>query len=571
MKIIITAAVRWLSKNFTILLVIIMILAAADFLRNEIEDFSSVTAALSSLNSGRDSLKKYINKKQDETSSRVANFGNATEEKLKNRILEIDKEIQLKTSQQRSPLDRRLSFLTGQGVADDLMSDAEIKLLQQEKKYLGHLYTATLTRRGLETGRIELERLRKTHALIYRELTENESAQSRLEAEHPIAIKNPIYYEYHRLKNLKLARSDIYNKNQTAHEDYQKKKKSIEELAKVTNLPQFAIQQDQIDRVLQPLNERIYELDSDYRKNWLAKFAEPVVHVIPAALWMLLGIIFIPIAIKAAFYFLIAPLAARRPAIHLLPDVSGSIDGESENTAGETGGKKISAVSLSIEVNKNHELLIHPEYLQGSSHQGEKDTKWLLDYAFPMSSLASGMFALTRIRTTSPESHVVSDTKDPFSEIAVISIPEGSAIVFQPHSLIGVIQSIEHPLRISKHWRLGSMNGWLTLQLRYLVFHGEAKLIVKGCRGVRIEKAGAGRSINQAATIGFSANLAYSNTRCETFSSYLMGKQELFNDNFASGTGFYFYEEMPHFGKKTGITGRGLEGVTDSLLAIFGI
>ncbi len=111
----------------------------------------------------------------------------------------------------------------------------------------------------------------------------------------------------------------------------------------------------------------------------------------------------------------------------------------------------------------------------------------------------------------------------------------------------------------------------MELVLRFLIFHGPAKLIVKGCRGIRVEQAGKGRSINQAATIGFSANLAYSNTRCETFASYLMGKQELFNDKFAGENGFYFYEETPHFGKKTGITGRGIEGVTDSILKIFGI
>ena len=50
-----------------------------------------------------------------------------------------------------------------------------------------------------------------------------------------------------------------------------------------------------------------------------------------------------------------------------------------------------------------------------------------------------------------------------------------------------------------------------------------------------------------------------------------MGKQELFNDNFAGGPGYYVYEEMPHFGKKTGIAGRGIEGVFDSVLKVFGI
>ena len=86
-----------------------------------------------------------------------------------------------------------------------------------------------------------------------------------------------------------------------------------------------------------------------------------------------------------------------------------------------------------------------------------------------------------------------------------------------------------------------------------------------------MESAGNGRSINQAATIGFSANLAYATTRCETFGSYLMGKQELFNDRFSGGPGFYVYEETPYFGKRSGITGRGIEGVFDTVLKVFGV
>jgi len=71
--------------------------------------------------------------------------------------------------------------------------------------------------------------------------------------------------------------------------------------------------------------------------------------------------------------------------------------------------------------------------------------------------------------------------------------------------------------------------------------------------------------------MGFSANLLYSTTRTETFFPYLMGEQELFVDSFDGGDGYYIYEEMPNYGKKSGIIGRGLEGFTDSLLKVFGI
>jgi len=77
--------------------------------------------------------------------------------------------------------------------------------------------------------------------------------------------------------------------------------------------------------------------------------------------------------------------------------------------------------------------------------------------------------------------------------------------------------------------------------------------------------------INQASTIGFSANLDYHNTRCETFISYLRGKEDLFNDLFGGEQGVFVYEEMPAGGRKAGLTGRGLEGVVDAALKIFGI
>ncbi len=333
----------------------------------------------------------------------------------------------------------------------------------------------------------------------------------------------------------------------------------------------FEIFRDPILAALQPLHNGIADLDKKYRNNWVSKFTQPFFKVLPTAMAILLLAMLMPIAIKALFYYVIAPAASRRTVICLLPDTTGAIEERITDKDGDTTRTPVSAVSQVISVDEAHELLVHPEFLQSSSHKGLKDTKWLLDWEYPLSSLASGMVALTRIRATSDESFVVSATKDPFSEIGVISIPGGSAIVLQPHNLVGIVQRRGHPITITRHWRLGSLNAWLTLQLRYLVFHGPAKLIVKGCRGIRVERAGSGRGVNQAATIGFSANLAYSTTRCETFASYLMGKQELFNDNFAGGPGFYIYEEMPHFGKKTGITGRGLEGITDTFLKVFGI
>ena len=96
-----------------------------------------------------------------------------------------------------------------------------------------------------------------------------------------------------------------------------------------------------------------------------------------------------------------------------------------------------------------------------------------------------------------------------------------------------------------------------------------------------MEPATGGRAINQAATIAFSANLPYSTRRCETFAAYLLGQQELLNDCFGSergaganqprDAGYVVYQEMPHADRKAGITGRGLQGLTDSVLRVLGV
>lgn len=231
----------------------------------------------------------------------------------------------------------------------------------------------------------------------------------------------------------------------------------------------------------------------------------------------------------------------------------------------------MSAVSQAIVLAENQELLIQPDYLQSTSLRAGKKTKWLLNARLPFASLLSGMYLLTRVSPAGTEPVVISSIKDPLSEVGIIDLADGAAFVCQPRSLAGVIQDRNHPIRITRHWRLGSVHSWLTLQLRFLVFHGPGQLVMKGCRGIRIESAGRGRLINQAATLGFSANLDYANTRCETFMSYWSGKEELFNDLFTGESGVYVYEEMPDLKRASGITGRGLEGFTDALLRAFGV
>ena len=555
---------HWVIRYFLIFVVIITVLIAGNFLLKEYNDHKPLEALKDLERTGK-VLDSHRLKVEGDLLSRIAKLETASLDVLNSRVSAIDIGIKQKLSEKHR-LGNGLSLLisTPVGVAyvEQKKLEVEIILLQQELDYLKQLI-------AFITVSKELESLRVNHVIAYNKLRVNESAQNRLETENPLAINNPVYYEYWRLKTLQKDRKPLVENNQSANVAYQQKNKLVQAIKESKR--EFNIKKDQIDAALLPIQITINEQKKRIEENWFKKATGKINEVVWAAAGILLAIILVPVAIKAFLYFVLAPLASRRPPICLLPEVSGAIEGVAESTENGLSQTKVSAVSLQLNVDKGQELLIHSEYLQSSSVSGVKDTKWFLNNSYPLSSLASGMVALTRIRSTSYESIVISSMKDPLSEVGIISLPIGSAVAMQPRGLVGVLYRKDMPIRITRHWRLFSLNAWLTLQLRYLIFHGPAKLIVKGCRGIRVERAGTGRRIKQSATIGFSANLQYSTTRCETFTPYLMGKEELLDDSFAGDYGFYIYEEIPNFGKKSGITGRGLEGFTDSLLKVFGI
>lgn len=559
---------RWVGKNLLSLLLIVAVLVAAGYIQKEVEAYLLTRDAIAALKHGNALLDADLSHQTRQFAERAGRFRKESDGALNRRIAEIDQVLQQKSAGQGAPPDPARCVLLGGEACDryfaGLRQSAEMALVTHEREVLTFFRTAIT----LENGALELQRLRQVHVSIYADYQTSEGAVAAFKRAHP-RWWLPLSDAHRQLQPLLLQRDDLFARNMRAHEAFMRQRQSLDALEKGGVIVEQW--QGKVDAVLAPLNEEIRLREQAYRQNGVARLFESVNTVIPTALTILLGIVLAPICIKGFLYFVIAPIAARRAPVTVLAGVCGHIDGVADSLDGDTDRLKISGVSQAITIDQSEELLLHPEYLQSSSRLGKKDTRWLLDWSYPLSSLAAGLFGMTRIRTASSDTTVVSATQDPLSEVAVFTIPQGSALVFQPHRLIGVVQAVDRPVRITRHWRLGSLNAWLTLQLRFLVFHGPIKLVVAGCRGVRVEAAGQGRSINQAATLGFSANLAYSTVRCETFGAYLMGKQALFNDHFDRGPGFYVYEEMPHGGQKTGLFGRGLQGFTDSVLKVFGV
>ena len=532
---------RWVGQRFVWFVLIVAVLMAGAYLKEQFNEFHASQGQLAHLKGGRKDIEGHVRAMEQEVTARAREFEKASLGKLDARIAEIDQAISEKSAQQgATDLPLLLKVATGTSFVGHFRRDIEIKVRRQERDYLASLRAVAVATMERDKGAAELERLRQAHAQVYGRLKDNELSRDQVRSSHPVAANIPGTAPHGLLKPLAAAHAGLTAQNQTAFEAYERQRAAMALFKMPAAPPAFRLQVEQIRETLAPLEARIKVLE----QNTVAALWESAASVVQTALWILLSLILLPLAIKVFFYFVLAPIAARRPPVHLLPGASGVLV-NAEGGAFGPGNVSASAVSQSVSVDESHELLIDPAYLQSASVAGNKQTKWLLDWSHPLTSLASGMFALTRIRAAAPEVIVISATADPLSEVGVLVLPAASALVLQPRSLAGVLQLRDAPLRITSHWRLGTLHGWLTLQLRYLVFHGPATLIIKGCRGIRVERAGAngegGRRINQAATMGFSAN------------------------------GYYVYEEVPSAGGKAGVTGRGLEGFTDSVLKVFGI
>jgi len=311
------------------------------------------------------------------------------------------------------------------------------------------------------------------------------------------------------------------------------------------------------------LKAKVLQDRDDAAAHPLERLRRQVARVLPTALGILVVIIFLPVIVKAVLYFAVAPLISRARPVRLLPEAQGS------------AAVGAAEVSVPIELGEGQELIVHSDHLQAAGAGPGKKTRFLFSWKMPFSSLAAGLFLMVAVRNPGEgvAKVTVSPKRDLFDKLSRVTLPEGAAMVVYPRSLVGAVLRDGETPHITRHWRLGNLHSWLTFQLRYLVIHGPCDFLVKGCRGVRAGEVTPEnpRMQDQCATLGFSANLEYSSIRCETFIDYLRGRDGLFNDRFASANGYHLTEEIPDPRRKTGLFGRGIEGIVDGLLKGFGI
>jgi len=340
---------------------------------------------------------------------------------------------------------------------------------------------------------------------------------------------------------------------------------ALRRMGAVRELGAFAVDHTQLDGVLQPLHGQVADARAAVSRHLLTRILAPLRQALPLACAILVMALAGRALVRAVFYFVLAPLATRGAPIRIEPEGRAPHQGE-----GSAMVKLLSAsaVSQSLRLAPGEELLVLPNYLQSAPVGAARSTRWLIRGS-PWASLSSGMALLTCVRTRSHDEQVVlSASDDGLSEIALLRIPPGQALVIQPRALVGVLAAQGGPIDIRWQWRLATLHAWLTLQMRFFVVRGPLTLAVQGRRGVRIQPAHGAQAVRQDATLGFSSGVLYATVRSEPFLPYLRGQAPLLNDRFG-GAGVYLYDETPGAGRP-GRIAKGLEGLSDALLKLFG-
>jgi hypothetical protein len=560
---------RWVIRRFVWFLFILAILWAGWLVKSQFNDLADMESSLLYLKNGQANLHKDLKALEKQTEDSVSKFKSATLVQIDQGISELSQKIDSKNNK-LAELDSVLNKLNPAIQLDIAWVKLEIVVATQAIEYLRLLKEFRFRESEVKRISSDCESIRLNHVAEWNAyLAGVAKLNSFLASASVNAEWNPLSAEFSTRETLESERDGHANNTQTSKTKYEKCQTSLQAAAKrvidgVANAKEFAINHPKTQAVLTELQGKTKAIQDELDKHWLKPILiEPLRQIFPIALGILATAIFVPLAIKLVLFFVLAPLAARRSSICLLPHASAKSQGANSETK--------STVSLSVEIPPGSELLILPQYFHSAPDRCKTSSRYLLNKNYTMTSLAAGMYNLTAVQADETFVATVSSGQESLSELTQIQVKDGEAICLRPRNLVGVIHNRSDQIKISSHWRLSSLQAWLTMQLRYLVFHGPATIIVKGCRGVRIEAAIDGRSIEQISTIGFSANLNYSTSRTETVMAYLSGKKGLLRDRFSGSAGFYIYEEMPDPSKRSGITGKGIEGISDAVLKLFGV
>ena len=566
-------------RNLTLFVAILLVLASGNWIRGEWKTIQGIVDELPALRSAHEAVGAYRAEMTQGVVRQVRQLSGAATQRLDTRIRTLDDEIrQLQLDQDK------VSFVSAAVAGGDAVPavlaqtarrNIDIELRRQERAYLLALRARVDAMVNRQAAFDKLEQIRLAHVTVYTALQAALKQRAAIQANAGLRASIFFTEPYRQVQALERQIQTLRIANDGAHKAYLAQRALLDQLPTLPARADFRIDEQRLAAIAAPLRERIVRAEALAARNVVWQAWQAVQPLLPAALGVLLGWWLVPAAIRALFYFVLAPLAARRPpVVFAAPERGAPASAPAEPHAGRDGAR-ISAVSHKVALAPGHDMLVRPDFCQSQPTGVRITTKVLFDWHYWLTSIAAHLWMLNRIRnierTAGPAEIVVSSTVDALDEVALLHIQPGEAFVLQPRGLVGMVYETGRRPRIRSHWRLGTLHAWLTLQLRYLSFEGPATLIVKGCRGVRLEDASSGRTISQDATLGFSANARYRTVRAEPFIPYLRGTQPLLHDTFAGDGACYLYEEVPRNARPGRRRDNPLEVLLDAGLKAFGI
>ncbi len=556
-------------RNLFLLTFIVLVLIAGKYIRSEWVQVQGVVGDLPALRAADAQVSKHQAALGHGLAQQVGRMSQASVEQLDSQIRILDNEMRALQDNGNAGSDLAGALTGPDSIVESLRQKAlrgvEIELKRQARAHLIALRTHLIVLSDRKAAIATLAQLRLAHVENYAALQTKEQQLAELEAAAGVMAKIPFTLSHRQAQKLRRDIQFLADANSRAHADYLAQQAILARLSLPATLSQFRVNQQQLAQAVSPLRTRLVEAERLAAQNYLWKTYQAVRSVLPVAIAVLIGWWLLPVLVRTLFYFVLAPLATRRPPIVICPKAS------SATVAFPAKSATFSAVSQTMKLPAGYEILIRPDYCQSQPAGVRLTTTLLFDWSRSITSIAAHLWMLKRLRTTQPADIVVSSTANPLDEVALLDIAAGEAIVLQPRGLVGMMYQTGQRPAIRSHWRLGTLHAWLTLQLRYLVFEGPVTLVVKGCRGVRLESASNGRTISQDATLGFSVNALYATVRADPFIPYLRGKQALFHDKFTGNDAYYLYEEVPRNARPDGTRQNPVEALLDAGMKAFGV
>lgn len=546
---------RWLFKLVLSFLCISLVLVAGYHAKQQWASLAEARKDIATLKNGREQLALQTKALSEHTRDSAARLGKASIAEMDARLATLKREIADRTSRLTEIESNLLLRHLPNNMVEAARLRVELDYLKQEQQHLQFMRDAgngLAKQQGLcETA----AKLQKSAYLTFKLYDDDIRKYSQ-----PPSRLSPYYLYYKDLKHRHETHAEAHLEAVQKLQKCQKLLKEKENL--IAQGANFILKTDELDANIRALDQAARQSAADMGQRWMHQFLiEPFWKLAPAALQILLMALITPIAIKAFLYFFLAPLCCRGRGIRLAPT----------RNALTLPSATRSGVSLALPLHAGQALYVQPDYLQSDSSACNVSSALALPCCGIFTSWAAGMRNISVVRSQRKTSLMLSAGHDPLAQLRTIELPEGASFCLRPTHLVGLLHDEARPIEITRHWRLFSLQAWLTLQLRYIVFHGPATLIVKGGRGVVVRDVENSGSVSMDLTMGFSGHIAYGTVRTETFWAYLLGKKGLLRDRFAGHGGICVFEEMAHADKRSGLTRKGLEGFFDAAMKVFGL